>query len=264
MMRLFWEITWLSIRRHFTYRAATFAGLMTNFFFGLLRASVMLALYGARQEIVGMTVQDAITFTGLTQAVIAILSIFSWYEIGKSVYSGQISSDLLKPINYFLYWLAQDLGRALVNLVLRGLAIMGLYALVFDISFPESASAWLSLVLAIILAWVTSFSFRFLVNLFAFWSPDARGYMRFFFSLSWFLSGFLMPMRFLPQWFVQLCYLTPFPHMVNTIVEVYLGLLTEDQIISALFAQTIWIVILVGASQLMLRAGVRRLVIQGG
>jgi ABC-2 type transport system permease protein len=263
-MRLFWELTWLSIRKHITYRAATFAGLMTNFFFGLLRAAVMVALYGARQEVAGMTLQDAITFTGLTQAVIAFLSLFSWYDIIHSVHSGQIGSDLLKPINYFTYWLAQDLGRAVVNLVLRGLIIMIFYAIVFDISRPDSLRGWFTLIIAMTLAWITSFSFRFLINLLAFWSPDARGYGRLFFSLSWFLSGFLMPMRFLPDWFVKLCYLTPFPHMINTIIEIYLGLLSREEILQALQAQAIWIIILIGTGQLVFNAGVKRLVIQGG
>ena len=39
------------------------------------------------------------------------------------------------------------------------------------------------------------------------------------------MSGFFMPLRFMPDWFVRLCDLTPFPSMVNTIVEMYLGLL---------------------------------------
>ena len=116
-MRLFWELTRLSIQRHITYRAATLAGFLTNVFFGLLRAAVLVALYGARQEVSGMSVQDAITYTGISQAVIAFLSLFSWYDIMRSVYSGQIGSDLLKPMGYFSFWMAHDLGRALVNLV---------------------------------------------------------------------------------------------------------------------------------------------------
>jgi len=263
-MRLFWELTRLSIQRHITYRAATFAGLMTNFFFGLLRIAVMVGLYGTRPEVAGMTLQDAITFTGLAQASIAFLALFSWFDIMQSVYSGQIGSDLLKPINYFRFWMAQDLGRAVVNLALRASVIMLFYAIFFDLSAPSTLGQWLSLAAALMLAWMISFSYRFLINLAAFWSPDAIGIGRFFFALSWFFSGFLMPLRFFPDWFVRLCYLTPFPHTVNTIIEVYLGLLTREELIQALSAQVIWVVILFAAGQIVLQAGVRRLVIQGG
>jgi ABC-2 type transport system permease protein len=74
----------------------------------------------------------------------------------------------------------------------------------------------------------------------------------------------MMPLRFFPDWFVNLCYLTPFPHMVNTIIEVYLGLLNGQQLAVALIAQIAWIVILVVAARVVLGAGVRRLVVLGG
>ena len=39
-------LTRLAIQRQIIYRAATLAGLATNLFFGLLRAAVMVALFG--------------------------------------------------------------------------------------------------------------------------------------------------------------------------------------------------------------------------
>ena len=117
---------------------------------------------------------------------------------------------------------------------------------------------------ALTLSMLVSFSYRFLINLAAFWTPDARGVGRFAFTIMWFLSGFLMPLRFFPDWFVRLCHLTPFPSMVNTVVEVYLGVLTGPELVQALGAQLLWIVLLSVTCQFVLRAGVRRLVIQGG
>jgi ABC-2 type transport system permease protein len=73
-----------------------------------------------------------------------------------------------------------------------------------------------------------------------------------------------MPLRFFPAWFVQFCRLTPFPSMVNTVVEVYLGVLTGPALLQALLVQIAWIAALMAAVQLALRAGMRQLVIQGG
>jgi ABC-2 type transport system permease protein len=263
-MRLFWELCKLSFQRQLTYRAAALAGLATNFFFGLLRAAVMTALYGARREVAGLSLEAAITFTGLTQATIAFLSLFSWYDVMNSVYTGDISSDLLKPMSYFTFWLAQDLGRAVAALLMRGLTIMIAYALMFRITLPQGWQQWLALAVALLLSWLVSFSWRFLVNLAAFWTPNALGIGRFAFGLSWFLSGFLMPLRFFPDWFQRLCNLTPFPATINTVIEVYLGVLTGPELIQALLGQVLWVLILVTTGHLVLRAGVRKLVIQGG
>jgi ABC-2 type transport system permease protein len=263
-MRTFLALTRVAIQRQFTYRAATMAGLATNLFFGLLRVAVMVALYGDQTRVNGLTLNDAITFTGLSQACIAFLSLFGWLEIVYSVNSGQVGADLLKPMGYFSFWMAQDFGRSLVNLLLRGFAIMAFYALVFDITVPTSPGQWTALALALIFAWMTSFAWRFVINLSAFWSPNAVGFCRLFFALSWFLSGFFMPLRFFPEWFQRLCYLTPFPQMVNTPIEIYLGELSASQTVQALAVQVMWVIVLSILGQVILLAGVRRLVVQGG
>ncbi len=263
-MRLFWEVVRRSFRRHLTYRAAALAGLITNIFFGLVRAAVLVALYGDREVVAGLSVQGVITYTGLTQAVIVYLSIFGWYDLMNAVHQGEIAADLLKPMRLFSFWLAQDLGRALVGLILRGFTIMGVYALVFDISYPSTVVQWSALVVTLALSWLLSFAYRFLVNLTAFWSPDARGIGRFAFVIVMFFSGFLMPLRFFPDWVQTLAFLTPFPHMLNTVVEVYLGVLEGTALVQALLAQALWAFALVALCQLVLSRATRRLVILGG
>ncbi len=138
------------------------------------------------------------------------------------------------------------------------------YEIFFDLTYPTSGVQWLALALAILLGWLVSFAWRFLINLAAFWTPNARGIGRFAFVLSWFFSGFLMPLRFFPEWVVRLSALTPFPQMVNTVVEVYLGLLSGQALAWALASQALWAFGLIAAGQLLMRAGVRRLVILGG
>ncbi len=118
---LFWQITRLSILKQFSYKAAAVAGLITNLFFGLLRVAVIIALFQTQHQVAGYTLQDAVTFTGLSQSVIAFLAFFGWQDLMRSVYTGQIGSDLLKPMQLYNFWLAQDLGRALVTLLTRGL-----------------------------------------------------------------------------------------------------------------------------------------------
>lgn len=263
-MRMLYEIARRSFQRQLTYRAATLAGTATNLFFGLLRAAVLVALYGQQSEAAGVSVQGAITYTGLSQALIGFLSLFSWYEVMHSVNSGAVSSELLKPVGYYRFWMAQDFGRAAAQLVFRGAPIMLVYALIFEITTPGQAWEWAALAAALLLGWLVSFSYRFLVNLAAFWTPNALGIGRFAFVLSWFLSGFLMPLRFFPEWFVRLCYLTPFPHIINTVIEIYLGVLSPAEAALALLAQAGWAVGLVLAGQAVLRLGIRRLVIQGG
>ncbi len=263
-MSLYLKLSRLAFQRQMSYRAATLAGLATNFFFGLLRAAIMIALFQNRNVVAGFDLPKAITFTAVSQAVIGYLSLFSWYDLMQTVYTGEIATDLLKPMGYFRYWLAKDLGRAAASLLTRGVFILLAYSLVFDLVYPKGVIGWLSTLIAVILSWLVSFAWRFLVNLAAFWSPNALGFGRMFFLISYVLSGFVMPLAFFPDWFQQIAMLTPFPHTVNTLIEVFLGLLTPPEIWRAFGVQVFWAIALIAAGQIALRAGVRKLVVQGG
>jgi ABC-2 type transport system permease protein len=261
-VRLFFEIAVRSFRRHLTYRAATVAGLTTNLFFGLLRMSVLLALIGAGAN--GWTARDAVTYVVLTQAVMMFVSIFGWTDLMNAVYRGEIASDLLRPTSLYAFWFAQDVGKAITVLLLRGVTIMLISAVFFPILVPSSLTQWSALLVSMTLALCISFSFRFIVNLAAFWSPDARGIGRFAFTLAMFASGFLMPLRFFPDWLQTALHFTPFPHIMNTIIEIYIGRVSGAALLETLLIQAFWAVALYALAQFILARAMTRLVILGG
>jgi ABC-2 type transport system permease protein len=263
-MALFWRLALLSLKQEMTYRSAMVAGLATNLFFGLVRAMVLIALYDGRAEVNGLTLEAAITFVGLTQGLIIFLRVFGSIDLLNTVYNGAIGSDMLKPISLFRLWLAKDFGRALFNFFTRGILFLAIFALFYRILLPEDPLQWFFFIAAIWISWLTTFSWRFIANLTALWTPDARGVARMAFSLSQFLSGFILPLRLMPDWFYRFCYLTPFPSMLNTPIEIYLGTLTGREMIFAILSQLAWFVALSAFSILMMRAGLRRLVVQGG
>ena len=261
---LYLAVARLAFQRQFAYRAANLAGLATNIFFGALRAYVLIALFGARSEVAGFSVGDSVTYTGLTQALLSYVAIFAWWDLMRTIRTGEVASDLTRPLDFYWYWCAQDIGRAVCQLVLRGLPIFVLYALVYRITLPPTPAHWLALLPSLVFALFVSFSWRFVVSLSAFWTVDAVGVGRFAWTISMFLSGFLMPVAFFPPWMSALMRLTPFPGMINTPVEIYLGLVTGRTLLSALAAQLGWGLALYVVSRLVLAAGVKKLVVQGG
>ncbi|MBI3962355.1 MAG: ABC-2 family transporter protein [Deinococcus sp.] len=261
---IYFTLARLAWQRQLTYRAANVAGLLTNAFFGALRAYVLLALFGARDNVAGYSVQAAITYTGLTQALLSYVAIFGWWELIRTIRSGEVAADLSRPLDFFWYWWAQDLGRAAGQLLWRGLPIMLLYALAYQIALPPTALHWLALFISLLLGLMISFTWRFLVSLSAFWAQDAIGIGRLAWTIAMFLSGFLMPVAFFPPWLNTLMHLTPFPAMISTSMEIYLGLISKPALPAALAIQLLWAIILYWLCRLALAAGVRKLVIQGG
>lgn len=254
----------LSFRRQFAYPSATFWGLTTNLFFGALRVAVLLALFGTRPQVAGYTPADAVTYTGLTQAFLSAFSLFGWYELMRTVHRGEVATELLRPHSFLGFWLAQDAGRAAAQFLLRGVTILALYALFFGLTLPPGVEGWTLTLISAILAWACGFAFRFLVNCAAFWSPDAVGIGRFAWALMGLACGFLMPLAFFPAWFGTLLAWTPFPSMMNSTVEVWLGHVGGMEALGVLGVQAVWAAVLLGLAQLVLARGLRRLEVAGG
>ena len=251
----------LGFRRQFAYPQAAAWGLITNFFFGVLRIAVLLALFGTRPQVGGWTAEDAVTYVGLTQIFIGAFSLFGWTDFMRAVHRGEVVTDLLRPTSLLPFWAAQDAGRAAGQFVLRGLPMLALFVLVWEARWPAQP---LLTLLSVLLAWACGFAFRFLVNCAAFWSPDAVGIGRFAWAVQGLGCGFLMPLAFFPAWVGSALAWTPFPAMLNTVVTLWLGQKTGAAAWAALAGQLGWTLGLFALCALALARGLRRLEVAGG
>jgi ABC-2 type transport system permease protein len=264
-MRLYFELAKKSFQRQVAYRTATLAGLITNMFFGVLRASILIAVYNAQTSSVpDYSVRDAITYTGMTQAFIGAVALWGWFDMIKSIKSGEVASDLARPYDYYNFWLAQDLGRGLYQLFTRGALGMVIFIVFFGAAVPTSLEQWSLFALSTLLALLLSFSWRFLASSIAFWTTDAVGWMRIASFGILLPTGFMIPLAFMPAWLQALCYLTPFPGMMNTPVDIYLGRATGERALILIGLQAFWLIVLMAAGRLAAYAGRRKLTIQGG
>lgn len=261
---LYGAVARLGFRRQFAYPQATLWGLITNTFFGLLRLSILVALFGSRPQVAGFTVQDAITYAGIGQALIMALSLFGWYDFMRTIHRGEVATDLLRPHHLLAFWAAQDAGRAAAQLLLRGVPMLLVFALLWGATFPRGPEGWLLTTLSVLLAWACGFLFRFLVNCAAFWSPDAVGIGRFAWAVLGLGCGFLMPLAFFPACFQHLLHWTPFPSMLNTTVELWLGQKTGLDGWAGLATQLGWTLVLYALTTFALSRGLKRLEIAGG
>jgi ABC-2 type transport system permease protein len=253
-----------SFARMTVYRAATVAGVVTNFFWGLLRAYVFIAVFRAadRVTIGGFTLNDSITYTALTQALIAPIYLWGWWDLLRAVRTGEIVTELTKPYDFYWLWMARDMGRATFQLLFRGLPILVVFPIAFDITWPRTPLHWLATVMATALAIMLSFAWRFLLNLSAFWFVDGAGIARLATLWMTFFSGFMVPVAMFPDWLRRLAGWTPLPSMVNTPIEVYLGLTSGVPV--ALLTQLGWLLVLTALCRALFVAGLPRVVSQGG
>jgi ABC-2 type transport system permease protein len=181
-----------------------------------------------------------------------------------SIHEGRVGADLLRPMNFFTYWLGIDIGRAMGAFLIRGLPLFLIFAVFYKITLPATFAQWIAVLLALVFSLLISFGWRFLVNLAAFWSPNAIGVGRFAFGLSWIFSGFFMPLALFPDWLAELCRLTPFGASVYIPIEIFINNVQGPAVLQGLLIQAAWILVLFAVDHWVLSSGVHKLVIQGG
>ncbi len=250
--------------RYAAYPAATLGGLLTNTVFGLMRASVLLALYTDRQSVGGYDATASLTYTWLTQGLIATIAIWGWQDIALRIRTGDIAIDLLRPVHPLRAGLAFDLGRAAYHGLFRGIPPIAVGALLFQLRFPADAITWAAFAASVVLAVVVSYAYRALYNCASFWTVDNRGVLLASLLLLSLFSGFIVPVNFFPDWLAAIARATPFPSMVQLPVDIFVGTATGTGILATLLVQAAWAATLLLVARGVFALGTRKLVVQGG
>jgi ABC-2 type transport system permease protein len=262
-MLVYVEIAKRSFRRYSTYRGATLAGLFTNTVFGFLKTYVLLALYSQRQTIGGLDAAEAVTFTWLAQGLIATIAVWGGLEISERIRSGDIVSDLYRPVDFQGYWLAHDLGRGAFHALLRGVPPFIVAALFFRVILP-APTALLAFGLAAALGVVVSFAIRFLVSLTAFWLLEDRGAQQLAVVFATVLTGLAVPLTFFPEPLGDIARALPWAACLQLPAEVFLGKHTGTSLLAVFALQLGWALALLVLGRKVLAAATRKVVVHGG
>ncbi|WP_432543501.1 ABC transporter permease [Kineococcus sp. SYSU DK002] len=251
-------------RRWSTYRAATAAGALTNSVFGAVKASVLTGTVASAGVVAGYDATQAATFAWISQALLAPVSVFADDEVARRVRTGDIAVDLARPVDPQLAAWAGDLGRAAFMLLPRGIPPLLVGALLTGLSLPADPLPHLLGLVALVLGVSVSFAARFLVNLTAFWLTEIRGVLLLYTVTATLLTGLTIPVSWFPGWLEALARATPFPSMLQTPADLFTGRVGGAEAVRAVLVQAGWLAGLLLAGRVLLAAGSRRLVVQGG
>ncbi|GAC1395772.1 MAG: hypothetical protein NVSMB65_14860 [Chloroflexota bacterium] len=263
-LRFYSAVAQRSFRRQLAYRASNLAGLATNMFWGVIRASIFTAIFMARPHAAGMTLPLALTYGWITEGLLMITWLWGWTEVAEAIRMGDVASDMARPYNLQTYWLARDLGRAFFHVLFRGLPVVAVGACTYPFVAPADPGAALVFLASVALGTVVSFGWRFLINVTAFWTTDIRGVGAMAGLVAVFFSGEQAPLAFYPGWLRHIAAILPFQAMIASPLSIYLGRPAAGALVGILATQVAWGAILLAAGRYLLARGYRKVEINGG
>ena len=245
--------------RALTYRftiAAYRVGELIEIFFLLVMWS---ALFSNQAIIGGYTFSEMITYVIVGNLVTLATRNFLSDFMAREIKDGTLSFFVVKPLTYFRYAIARELGRITLPLALSvGSQMIIIILFIRHIKLPAD---WLTIFLfliMIVLAFMLEFLLAYLIGAIAFWTDEVDGIYATIARLKRFVSGGYFPLSLLPSIYVKISLALPFAYSFFVPTQLYLGKLSIPDAFKGIGVQCIWIILLYGLIKLVWRRGTRK------
>jgi ABC-2 type transport system permease protein len=181
-------------------------------------------------------------------------------DVAGDISRGDISNYLLKPVNYFKYWLTRDFSSKVLNLIFAFFETVLLFVILKPPFYLQTNPiTLLAFVVTLVIAIFIYFTIVFITSSVPFWIPEAAWGVHFILTAIFveFLSGALFPLDILPQILQKIVYMTPFPYLIFFPIEIYLGKISGFILLKGIGISFLWAVFLWIALKIIWNKGLK-------
>lgn len=250
------------------YRVAALAGIVTQFFWGLMEIMIFRAFYRTDASAFPMTLSATSSYIWLQQAFLGFFT--AWMmenEIFDTIVNGNIAYELCRPIRIYNMWFARSLANRLSKAVLRCFPILIVAALIpapYGIAAPAGVTQFILFTVTLFLGLWVMVAFCMLVYVLAFFTISPQGLRILFVSCVEFFSGALIPLPFFPDGIREFMELLPFASMQNVALRIYSGSMNPVEMKKAILLQVFWLIVITLAGKTLCQAAEKHVTVQGG
>ncbi len=175
---------------------------------------------------------------------------FSW-DIMTMTTTGALSQYLIKPISFFNYRLAQELGSKAAMLLIYGIPTITA-AVIFRDYLPHDGVTWALIFASLTLGFVLQYFVGFIFGIAAVWFEQPYVTIIVFHAVSSMLSGQLIPLSLMPPWLHTIATHSPFPYLIGIPLQLILGQRTSISP-TELWVGILWLFVLAFSCRLIWR-----------
>ena len=262
-MRKYLAFTAKAFQRTLTYRFELWVELFINVLFMLIYVYLWKALYTGKTTMEGYDLNGILTYIVVSQTLLSFhFTLRIARVIEEKVRTGEVVTDLMKPVDFQLMLLATGVGTSFHTVLFNMLPKLLLFYVGLSLLLPSSMLTVGFFIVSVMLGFVILFSIEFLIGILAFWVVEIRGiYFAVIWGISWFFSGYFLPLEHYPVLLAKIAEYLPFQAIIYSPTAIYVGRITGKAVVRVLRMQLFWTVALIGLGRLIYRAAVRKLTI---
>ncbi|MBP7842608.1 ABC-2 family transporter protein [Candidatus Woesebacteria bacterium] len=239
------------------YRTTVVMWRLRQFLETFMSLTVWVVIFESNPHAFQYTKDSMITYIFLVSFLQSVVIATYLNGLAQRVYSGEISNQLLKPVNIFGYFAIEEIADKLKNLSFLLIEMLILF-LIFRpiVVIPEFG------ILLLFLTWsflgvILNFFITLLFGAFGFYSPDTWGPRFLFYMIVNFTAGKLFPLDILPIALQKVLYFTPFPYLSFVQIQLFLQRLNTQEIIRHSMVFLFWVGVLGVLVTLLWKKGLR-------
>ena len=222
------------------------------------------AAYDGAETVSGVSQRDMITYTTISVIMGNLLTMGVQDRIARSVRSGSVALDLLKPVSIYGIYLAEDLGDCAAALLQKAVPLLLVGTVMFGFPAPVSAVHFLFFLLSFAVGYLINWLLAALLGLCAFKTlklgplANVKGF------IMKLLSGSIFPLWFFPVGFRKALELLPFMYIYQLPLGIYIGQYTMEEIAFRTGLQLFWCTVLWLLFDVLQKKMAATVLIQGG
>lgn len=222
------------------------------------------AVYGGAEAAHGVSGDMMITYTAVSMLMSSLYYMGVEDRIADAVKSGSIATDMIKPINLFSLYFAEDIGNIIFNLFFNTIPMFIVALIIFGLPVPASAEHFWLFLASFILGYGINWTFSATFALMAFTAIDLGPVFSIKYHFVNMLSGAMIPLWFFPEWLRTALYCLPFVYMFQEPLSIYIGKYSPAECLGKLGIQAAWLAGLLVIFLFAQKRATRRVLVQGG
>lgn len=248
------------------YRAATFAGLATQFAWGFMEILAFSAFYRTNPTSFPMKFSHLVSYIWMQQAFLTIF--VPWgvnSNLVETIVSGSISYDLVRPMNIYNRWFFEMVADRVSKATLRCIIIIIVAFMLphpFGINLPSDLFQFSMFIISAPISMFVTTSYCLIDTIITFYTMSRHNYT--FIVIANFFAGWYVPIPFFPEPLKKIAELLPFAAMQNMPLRIYSGNIAGMDTIKGIGLQIFWLAVMVIFGKLFMKISLKQVISQGG
>jgi ABC-2 type transport system permease protein len=267
-MKAFISIIKIRFNLLLQYRIAAYAGIVTQFFFGMVMVMVLHGFYSSNSTSpMPISYSSAITYIWLGQGMLAMLPWNGDAEVQNLIRTGNVSYELIRPMNLYNYWFARAFALRTAPTLLKSIPLFFVALLLpkeYGMSLPPNILAFAGWIITTFGALMISCTITNIINMTTLYSLSGDGIQRLLSTIVTLCSGMIVPLPLFPDNLRSILSLLPFGGLVDIPARFFTGEIPFSQLMGYFVFQCAWAILLYILGQWILNRKIKDLIVQGG